>query len=518
MVDLPERRGLRHRLADTWGVSLARRVIVTTVVAAVIVLVAGGYMVMTQARKGIMQAKQEASATEAMSNLQRMQNQLNNTDLRTESLLERLGQLADETGSQPGQYSVIIEAAATIYLSGGVAPDSIPSTLRDQMTSEPDSVWVTPTSISYIDGRSEPGMAVGGFLVAPSGQRYPVYFLFPTTTEAETLLVLRGALLSTGGLLLVALGIVATLVTRQVTVPVRMASETASRIAEGDLDQRLVVRGRDELASLARSMNNMAGTLQTQIIQLEHLSQVQQQFVSDVSHELRTPMTTMRMASELLYEAREDFDPVSTRSSELLHGEIERFESMLTDLLEISRFDAGAAILNLDTVDLVDLVEDEVAAHQAVAEAVGSLVTVHTTGETTLDGDARRLSRIIRNLLGNAISHGEGRPIDVLIAGDDRVVSLAVRDHGVGFTPDQAEKVFLRFWRADASRNRIIGGSGLGLAISLEDARLHHGRLDAWGRPGQGAYFRLSLPRHECGSVDHDCLPACPDDVKEDPS
>ena len=136
------------------------------------------------------------------------------------------------------------------------------------------------------------------------------------------------------------------LVTRLVVDPVRRAAGTAQRLAEGQLEQRMAVRGEDDLARLATSFNAMADSLQRQITQLEGLSQLQQRFTSDVSHELRTPLTTVQMAADVLHDARGDFPPHVARSAELLRAELDRFEGLLTDLLEISRYDAGAAVLD----------------------------------------------------------------------------------------------------------------------------------------------------------------------------
>ncbi len=499
-----------HALGRIWRSSLPIRVIGSTLIASVFVLLWAGYFFTDNTRRGIVEAKMQASVVEATTALQRMQTQLDNTDLRTESLLERLGQLADEVGAQQSQYKVIIETDATIYSSRSISPESVPAALRTQMAADPFGIYYTPTDVRYDDGSHEPGVVVGGHLVAPSGQLFPVYFIFPAEHESQTLLIMRSALWATGGLLLVALGAVSFLVTRQVTIPLRAARDAAGRIAAGDLDQRLEVKGTDEMASLATSMNNMAAELQDQIGQLEDLSRVQQQFVSDVSHELRTPLTTMRMATEMLHENREELSPVHQRSVELLHDQEERFESMLGDLLEISRFDAGAAVLTLEEVDILELVEAEVAAQETVARSLQTSIHVVGRGNTSVEADPRRITRIIRNLLSNALEHGEQRPITITVAGDETALAVTVRDRGVGFKPDQAEQVFLRFWRADESRTRIVGGTGLGLAISLEDARLHHGWLEAWGRPGQGAQFRLTIPRSPDLLLDHSPLPLRP--------
>jgi two-component system sensor histidine kinase MtrB len=284
-------------------------------------------------------------------------------------------------------------------------------------------------------------------------------------------------------------------------MPVRLAALTAERLASGRLEERMNVRGEDEIARLASSFNSMAAALQTQIRQLEDLSRVQRRFVSDVSHELRTPLTTVRMAADLLHERRGDLDPPAARSAELLQKELDRFEEMLIDLLEISRYDAGAASLDPERQDLVPLVHRVVDATRPLAERRGSTIEVHTSGPVIAEVDHVRIERIVRNLLVNAVEHGEGRPIEVTVADGLGGVAVVVRDHGVGLAPGQAALVFTRFWRGDPSRARATGGTGLGLAIALEDARLHGGSLQAWGAPGQGAAFRLTLPHTVGGEV-----------------
>lgn len=481
-----------------WWSSLPLRIIGSTLAGSVLVLMVGGAFLMRQATAGVTAAKRESAVAEATTSLDRMQAQLRDTDLRTASLYERLGQLADELGSQPNQYFLVIQGPVSGFVAPGILPDSVPTSLVERVQQEHSGLFVTPTTVRYSDpGRgSIPGIVVGGVLEGPNGaETYPVYFVFPMEREQATLDVLQRAVLTTGVLLLALLTLISVLVSRQVVVPIRQARRTAGQIAAGQLDERMSVRGTDDLASLGRSMNHMAGEIQTQIVQLEELSKLQQRFVSDVSHELRTPLTTVRMAAELLYEGRSEFDVSMSRSAELLRDELDRFEDLLADLLEISRFDAGAAVLTLDEVDVATLVADEVAAQSAFAASVGSDLRVAVSGPAPAEVDARRIRRILRNLITNAIEHGEGQPIDVRVAADDVGVAVTVRDHGVGFRADQSRAVFHRFWRADPSRARRVGGTGLGLAISMEDANLHHGWLGAWGRPGMGAQFRLTLPR-----------------------
>ncbi len=515
MSDQDSRWGAPGRL---WWSSLPLRVISLTLMGSILVLLLGGFLLLRQASLGVMEGKKQSSLTEASNALGRMQEQLLETDLHTSSLYERLNQLADDVGNQPGQYHVMIQGPVSRFLSPGIKETTVPASLIDAVAGTAadggGELSLTPTTVHYDDAsRDVPGLAIGGTLAAPgTTATYPVYFIFPARQEVETMQVLNRAAATTGVILLAALAGIAYLVSRQVARPVRQASIAASRIASGHLDERLEVHGTDDIASLGTSMNNMASELQLQIGQLEDLSLVQQRFVSDVSHELRTPLTTVRMAAELLHDSREEFSPVTARTAELLVTQLDRFESLLTDLLEISRFDAGAAILTLDQVDVARVVAEEVEANRAFARRTDTPLTVAASGPALAEVDARRVQRIVRNLVTNAIEHGEGRPIEVRIAVDDFAVAVSVRDHGVGFEPSQAEQVFHRFWRADPSRNRTIGGTGLGLAISLEDARLHNGWLQAWGRPGRGAYFRLTIPRQAHGVLTGSPLPAEPID------
>ncbi len=484
-----------RRTLSWWRSSLTLRVVVTVVTVSSLLLALGGVLIMRQAANGLLESKRRSAVAEAGSALDRMQAQLSATDLQQATLYERLGQITEQAGSQPDLFQVIVEGPVSVYASSGVGLDSIPTQLRSR-AGDSAGMWVTPTLIRRTDGRSDvPGLAIASSLVAPTGQRVPVYFVFPEEYESQTLTVLRRALLSTGGVLLAFFTLFAWFIARRVTVPVRRVSRVAERIAEGKLSERVTIHGTDELARLGRSMNHMAGQLDKQITELEQLSQLQQRFVSDVSHELRTPLTTTKMASEVLYEERSTFDPPTARTVELLNHEVDRFEQLLGDLLEISRFDAGAAQLVLEETDLVGLVEREVQEQSQLAQRLNTDVVMHGGGPQRAEIDARRVARIVRNLLINALEYGESRPIDVTIAGDLHAVAVSVRDHGVGLLPAEASKVFNRFWRADPSRQRTVGGTGLGLSIALEDARLHRGWLQAWGRPGHGAVFRLTLPR-----------------------
>jgi signal transduction histidine kinase/CheY-like chemotaxis protein len=276
---------------------------------------------------------------------------------------------------------------------------------------------------------------------------------------------------------------------------VRYAAAIAEEFSAGHLSERMKVRGEDDLARLARSFNDMAESLQLKISQLEDLSRVQRRFVSDVSHELRTPLTTVRMATDVLHEARGSFDPATARSAELLQNQLDRFEALLADLLEISRFDAGAATLDPVRGDLRDTVASVVEVMRPLAERMGTGVRLHPCAEpATAEYDPRRVDRILRNLLANAFEHGEGEPIDVRVGVSDDAVAVCVRDHGTGLRPGESSLVFNRFWRADPARARSLGGTGLGLSIVQRLSTLLGGDIAVRSAQGDGSVFTLRLP------------------------
>jgi two-component system sensor histidine kinase MtrB len=402
----------------------------------------------------------------------------------------------------------------------GLDKSSVPTSLEEHFDTRAGTAWTYTdirTETPAGEERTEPGIVVGSQVRLPAdGELYTLYYLFPLTEEQETLALVTRALLTAAVLLLVLVAGMTWLVTRQVVTPIRMARRVAERLAAGQLQQRLRVSGEDDLARLASSFNQMASNLQRQIRQLEELSRVQRRFVSDVSHELRTPLTTVRMAGDVLHDARGEFDPATARAAELLQTELDRFETLLVDLLEISRFDAGAAVLETDDVDLVAVAHGVVEATRALAVQRSTEVVVHTPDHPCLaEADVRRVERIVRNLVTNAIDHAETGDIVVQVAGDDHAAAITVRDYGVGLAPGESAMVFNRFWRADPARARTSGGTGLGLSISLEDTHLHGGWLQAWGRVGQGAQFRLTLPRRAGDVLRQSPLPLVPSDATE---
>jgi two-component system sensor histidine kinase MtrB len=202
------------------------------------------------------------------------------------------------------------------------------------------------------------------------------------------------------------------------------------------------------------------------------------------------------MAADVIHSARADFDPKVARSAELLLSQIDRFEALLADLLELSRFDANVSSVTLTEVDISEIVRKVSDELSPLAAERGSPIRLQIpTEKISSDGDQRRLERILRNLITNAIDHAEQMPIDVTVASNESDVSVSVRDYGVGLSEQQISRVFDRFWRADPSRSRLRGGTGLGLAIAKDDALLHGGIIKVWGEIGKGSNFVLSIPR-----------------------
>lgn len=510
-----------------WRRSLFIRVTSTTLVLSIVVVGALGLLLLSRVTTGLLEAKERGSVGEATAGLGEAQRLLDAADTGPSTpspsrLVDGVvTSLATRAGS-PATFEVLLlsslsNAGAPERGTNLVAVASVPPALREAVTSTQRQSW-TFTEIRFLDGRSVPGLAVGAPLNIPTVGPYELYYLFPLAQEQQTLDLVRGSILAAGVVLVALLGVVAYIVTRQVVVPVRAAARTAERLSSGNLDERIPIKREDDLAQLARSFNEMAESIDAQITQLEELSRVQQRFVSDVSHELRTPLTTIRMAADVLFESRDSLTPAIARAAELLQNQLDRFEALLADLLEISRFDAGAAKLESESVDLAPLVQRIIDGSEPLANSRKLRVRFAAYERPcSAVGDARRIDRIVRNLIDNAIEHGDEQGVLVELAGDADVITLTVRDFGVGLRPGEAALVFNRFWRADPARARTTGGTGLGLAIALEDARLHGGWLEAWGEPGAGACFRLTLPRVAGGSVTHAVLPLSEEVADLDP-
>ena len=488
----------------------------------VVLGIVGSYLYQ-QVASGLVEERRATASSEVLQLTKRAQTLLEDTDKvqTTDELYSAAQNVVQEVvGTERSRYAVLVRGednkVQDVILPpiqvGEVGVTSLPVELRQKVAETP-GVQQTQIISVKLAGEEDPvpAWAIGQQVIVPRAKEYGLYFVYPMTRERETLDIVGRTFFWGGLVLMFLIGGVAYVVTRIVVSPVRRAAEVAERFASGAFDERMFAKGEDDLATLAKSFNEMAASLQQQIGQLESLSRFQQRFVSDVSHELRTPLTTIRMAGDLIHDSRADFDPAVSRSAELLHNEVDRFEALLGDLLEISRFDAGAAVLDLEPTDLRATLAKVTDSCEPLAERKGSPLAVEQPSEPCeAEVDTRRVERILRNLLVNAIEHGEGRPIELRVAGNATSVAISVRDHGLGLRPGEAAMVFNRFWRADPARARTTGGTGLGLAISLEDARLHDGWLQAWGSPGQGSCFRLTVPKVAGAALEVSPLPLNP--------
>jgi two-component system sensor histidine kinase MtrB len=516
-------------LLHWWRRSIQARVVIGVLSLSTVLACLAGWVLLHQVKDGLLTSQRETAIPQAVQGFGTARARLNASDILSVCPLPTLPTACTELntplnelveslapqGAASGDYSVIVigplenvrptvpETWGPISLGQLDVSSSVPADLVAQIRTTPGIRWAYSGLQRTQGGKSEPALVVGRNIGVPSlDLHYGLIYVFPLAEQQDTLSVVERGLLGAGAILVVLLSTIAWLVTRQVITPVRLARRIAERLASGRLEERMHVRGEDDIARLGQSFNQMANGLQRQIRQLEELSRVQRRFVADVSHELRTPLTTVRMASDLLYEARDEFDAPTARSAELLQNELNRFEGLLTDLLEISRFDAGAALLEVGDVDVADVARQVVEAHAPIATARGSALRLSVPeSPAVVRGDVRRVQRIVRNLVANAIVYGEGNDVEVTVVAEDAMVTLTVRDHGVGLKPGEENLVFNRFWRADPARARTRGGTGLGLSIAVEDTALHGGILDAKGRIGVGSVFRLILPRLVGGDV-----------------
>lgn len=517
--------GFIANVRHMWGTSLPFRttliaVVLTTATVVIVALVMGNTIARDLDASRTNQALQEAdhAVTSAQATFDQgfETDELAITALRKEALDAAIGRAPNASGyafyraENSSEGSTALQDIASADVPPGLVSDEIRAALQE----DPGTVVYQSVALEREDGRVEPGLIVGSTVSVPSAGIYELYLVYSMQPSQDTLDFVQRTLTISMAILVLMVGAIVGGIMRAVIRPIRIAARTSRRLASGHLEERIPERGNDDIGTLARSFNDMADNLQRQIEQLEDLSKVQQRFVSDVSHELRTPLTTIRLAAGIVYTRKDELDPTVARSAELLQDQIERFELLLADLLEISRYDAGAVQLLRKPNDLTQLADDVIGnMTQVAAEQGEALILRATSANIEAEFDERRVNRVVRNLVANAIEHGEGKPIVVSVDANATAVAISVRDYGVGMTEEQQSQVFSRFWRADPSRKRTMGGSGLGLAISQEDAQLHNGRLELWSVPELGSNFRLTLPRHVDETIISSPLPLVPEDA-----
>lgn len=489
-------------LGHLWRRSLQLRVIVSTLTLSLIVITILGVVLTGQITDRLLEAKINAAVEEmdrARSTIENILSGVHDATSQQQQLADARAALSSRSGGQSSGAAGSFDSA--LAMVGGTPPQEIATSSISEVPQElrrfvqRNQVSYQFTTVADPDGYRGRALIIG----SPSAEvaTLEIYLIFPLASEESSLSLMRGTMLIGGVVLLVLLAAITALVTRQVVLPIRSAARIAGRFADGRLKERMLVRGEDDMARLAQAFNEMAESLSNQITQLEEFGNLQRRFTSDVSHELRTPLTTVRMAADLIHGSSDDLDPALARSSELLVNELDRFEGLLNDLLEISRHDAGVAELQVESLDMRMCARAAITTVRHLAKEAGVELVIDLPEEPVVaEVDPRRVERVLRNLLANAIDHSEGKPVLIRMRGDSEAnaVATVVRDQGVGLRPGEEKLVFNRFWRSDPSRVRRSGGTGLGLSISVEDANLHEGRLEAWGDPGVGASFRLLLP------------------------
>jgi len=503
-----QRRNLIQCAQRLWKESLQFRALGTAGIMMFLSFLMVSWSLSSQIASSLFENQKAQALEESTSGFRNVQSVLDSSEARSDSEIRRnvsrtLTVLdAGSSGKRnwilvplegQGKQGFIPEQSSNNSLNSSSIPNDFKETVRDK-----DGIFWQTSTVTTVENNRErtyPVLIVGTHISISQNPNYGLFLVYDMTDSSATIAHINFVLFGGFCALLGVVLSVVWIVTRFVVRPITQTAITAEKLAAGDLDQRVSVNGEHQAARLGYSFNLMADSLQEKIVQLERLSTLQQRFVSDVSHELRTPLATVRLGTELLYDSRGDMERTLSRTVELLHDQVDRFQSMLADLLEISRFDAGSAMLTIDTEDFMRVLSNILQEALPHLERTNTKLNVHTSHESIMvDMDRVRIERVLRNLLYNAIEHGESRPIDVYVGANATNLGVAVRDHGIGLSEDEAVQVFNRFWRADTSRKRTLGGTGLGLSIAAEDVRLHGGTIEAWGEKGRGACFTMNLP------------------------
>jgi signal transduction histidine kinase len=394
-----------------------------------------------------------------------------------------------------------VQSHSVLYVSGSwysssisVNQTSIPKSLRTMVSTG------SPAIQGITANESTPEIVVGVPLKAVGAQYFEI---FNVSDLAHTLDVLALALFAAGAITTVLGAVIGRWAAGRSLRPLTTVSTAAVAIADGRLDTRLPSAEDDpSLVGLTSSFNRMVDQLQERI-------ERDARFTSDVSHELRSPLTTLAATFDYLEANSEELSPRARQALTLLGADLQRFQRMVRDLLEISRADTSSDI-SLEEVRVGELVRN------AVASSLRSLPDPGEPPEIAIDPavedgilaiDKRRFERIVANLLENASLYGGGAARVSATGhgdGDDRTVRIAVSDNGPGVSPTERQRIFERFYRGQASGRRGTGtGTGLGLALVAEHVRLHHGRVWVEDGAAGGATFVIELPLLADGPEDH---------------
>ncbi|MFL6000735.1 MAG: ATP-binding protein [Streptomyces sp.] len=468
-------RGLRARLVVAFGLVAAVAAIST------------GALTFREARTGVLQQSQDATIRQLRAQLNQHASELDVPP--GESALVKFAQEVAATESQ-GSWRVLVTYGD---LSGSSAPGDpfteVTPALREAVGSSRATVFQRVRG----EGRTSlvVGMSIlfGGRDTADTATGVRVFLVVPQATEQAYVDALVTAVERAMVAALALAVVLALLAARGVLVPVRKLRLATRRIAEGRLDTRLAVNGSDELADLSHTFNETAAALETSVAELREMEARARRFAADVSHELRTPLAAMSAVTDVLDEDAARLDPDTATAVRLISEETLKLARLVDDLMEISRFDAGAAVLHLDEIDLAESIRRTLAARGWTDTVATDLPPPHAVRGRV---DPRRLDVVVANLVGNALKHG-GRPVQVRLSGGDAAAVIEVRDSGPGIPHDVLPHVFERFYKSDTARIRSEG-SGLGLSITAENVRIHGGTVRAANHPAGGAVFTVELP------------------------
>ncbi|WP_256122870.1 HAMP domain-containing sensor histidine kinase [Streptomyces sp. LUP47B] len=468
-------RGLRARLVVAFGLVAAVAAIST------------GALTFREARTGVLQQSQDATIRQLRAQLNQHASELDVPP--GESALGKFAQEVAATESQ-GSWRVLVTYGD---LSGSSAPGDpfteVTPALREAVGASRATVFQRVRG----DGRTSlvVGMSIlfGGRDTADTATGVRVFLVVPQTTEQAYVDALVTAVERAMVVALALAVVLALLAARGVLVPVRKLRLATRRIAEGRLDTRLAVNGSDELADLSHTFNETAAALETSVAELREMEARARRFAADVSHELRTPLAAMSAVTDVLDEDAARLDPDTATAVRLISEETVKLARLVDDLMEISRFDAGAAVLHLDEIDLAESIRRTLAARGWTDTVATDLPPPHAVRGRV---DPRRLDVVVANLVGNALKHG-ARPVQVRLSAGDAGAVIEVRDSGPGIPHDVLPHVFERFYKSDTARIRSEG-SGLGLSIAAENVRIHGGTVRAANHPAGGAVFTVELP------------------------
>ena len=486
--------------------SLSAKLAVAITLSALVILLVFGIIVASQLRSSMFETRKDAILADASLRFSSAQSVFSSStatspDQVQESARGALTSLkASAAGAGATNVALLRSEGSTASLRiNQIEDEQMRGLITPQMreaVAQGGAQWQSVGIRASDSDKVSPGILVGTQVQLPRAGTHELYILYSLAADQRQVDVVLRVLVLSALPIIVTLPIGVFALLHRLLLPVRLTVSAATKAAEGDLDVRVEVHGADEMAALGRAFNAMTSSLQDTISRYDELAKLQQRFVSDVSHELRTPLTTIRMAEDIVWDNREDLPAHARRSAELLHDQTERMEQMLADLLEISRYDAASALLDAEERDLRPIVTRVVEACAELAQRQGVPVEVVAPARAAAEIDERRIERVIRNLVVNAIEHADGTRVTITVATSATDVACRVRDRGVGMTQEVADHVFDRFYRADTARARTTGGTGLGLAIATEDVAIHGGRLQAYGEPGKGASFLMTLPKH----------------------